>query len=142
MKRPLTIVAALALGLAACGTLSWTRGSATSAAPVSPKAGDPVDAALAESVRAYLHTFNLNEKELKPGLTIPFGCAGHTGGSSWDTYLVGIARATGKLGPRGHQVYEVILRMSGGEADYEGRLVEISPEPEAAPSGTLDGPPA
>jgi len=99
--------------------------STTVDAPATPQAGNVIDTAAVESVRAYLRTFKLNEKELAAGFTIPF--AFHPEGWAY----VGAARATGRTGPKGHQVYEVVV-VSGGQAPGEGSgsqgFLEISPE--------------
>jgi hypothetical protein len=75
-----------------------------------------------ESVRAYLHTFRLNERELAPGLTIPYAVfVGFFGNPP--TGLIGTARATGRIGPAGHQIYEVNLA-----GNSEQHFVEIAPQ--------------
>ena len=88
---------------------------------------DPVG----EAVRAYLRAFKLNEKDLPRGLSIPWGFfyddALHGDG--------GTARVTGRTGPKGHEVYEVIRVScaSVSPTSCPGRFMEIAPEPEIAP---------
>jgi hypothetical protein len=116
--------AAVVLMLAAvgCGGVAVPPPSVSS--PASPLPGDPRDTAVVESVRAYLRTFHLNEKDLAAGLTIPWEV------NLPDVYGVGMARATGRLGPQGHQIYELT------EFDYvltaanhgSHRFLEIAPE--------------
>jgi hypothetical protein len=122
-------VAALALTLVACGRAPVPT---TAAAPGTP--GGPAGVAVVESVRAYLRAFKLNEKDLPVGLTIPWGVA-HD-----DSTTVGAVRATGKIGPQGHQIYETFLLWStaapsrGGETLMSHDFLEIAPEPESAPA--------
>jgi hypothetical protein len=75
------------------------------------------DAAAVESVRAYLRTFKLNERELLPGMTIPFTVFVFALDKSFSGRAEA-ARATGKMGPGGHQVYELTT----------GQYLEIAPE--------------
>jgi hypothetical protein len=109
------------LGLIACVPAP----ASTIDTPASPQAGNLFDTAAVESVRAYLRTFKLNEKDLPAGLTIPL--AFHPEGWAY----VGAAKATGRTGPRGHQVYDVVV-VSGGQAPGEGAgiqgFLEIAPE--------------
>jgi hypothetical protein len=106
---------AVALGLVACA-------AGNIEAPASPEAGNAGDSAIVESVRAYLHTFRLNEKDLTAGLTIPFE---YWGGNA---DVSGTARATGKTGPQGHQVYEVVFSEGPLPNQRNRRLMEIAPE--------------
>jgi len=112
----------------------------TVTAPAAPRAENGFDAALVESVRAYLATFELDETHLKAGLTIPFSYYGYGGGDresfgDLPLYLVGAARATGEIGPGGHQVYEVIDLHGASRRGLDGhehgaaRFLEIAPEP-------------
>jgi hypothetical protein len=68
-----------------------------------------------------LRTFKLNERELTPGLTIPY--AVFFGSINPPVGILGTARATGKIGPGGHQIYE--LNVAG---DAERHFVEIAPQ--------------
>jgi hypothetical protein len=82
------------------------------------------------SVRTYLRTFNLNEKSLMPGLTIPFAYTG-PGDAGEAISSVGGLQATGKFGPQGHQVYELhhINVGSDGVGKSAGHeFIEIPPE--------------
>jgi hypothetical protein len=110
-----------------CDACAPSGASTTIEAPATPSAENPV----VRAVQAYLRTFKLNEKELPEDLTIPYVRYGD--GFSW----VGAARVTGRTGPRGHRVYEVVV-VTGGMAAGEGvgthAFMEISPEPEAAPA--------
>ena len=127
---------ALALMFVACGAATPTPVAANTSVqtPMVPAE----DSVVTESVRAYLHTFKLNEKELPAGLTIPYG---GTVAKNVDGSLVGVARATGKIGPRGHQVYELFALSYYGDsvhgASYmaNGHLfAEIAPEPPDVPA--------
>jgi|HubBroStandDraft_1064217.scaffolds.fasta_scaffold233455_2 hypothetical protein len=95
-------------------------------------------AAAAESVRAYLRTFKLNEKDLSPGLSIPFGYYPSTTRENMDTNAGGSAKATGRSGPKGHQIYEVFSTNCWAHGVHpcygERTFIEIAPEPEAAPA--------
>jgi hypothetical protein len=119
---PIFIEGALALWLVACAP---TPVATSAVAPGVPDSG-LVSAAAVESVRAYLRAFKMNEKDLPVGLTIPWAAAGN---------IVGTARATGKMGPQGHQVYEVTdlagLTAPGvmaSEVHWLHEFVEIAPE--------------
>jgi hypothetical protein len=85
-------------------------------APAFPQTGSAVQ----ESVQAYLRTFKLNEKDLVPGLTIPFAQRD----SGAPPYTCGAARVTGKLGPHGHEIYELVI---AGDWTLP-RFMEIAPE--------------
>jgi len=108
--------AAFALGLAACAALVPSTNDLAS-----PRAASPADAGVVEAIRAYLRTFKLNERDLPPGLAIP---AVHH--SADNTTTVFVARVTGRIGPLGHQVYDV------AEASCApclgGHFIEIAPE--------------
>jgi predicted small secreted protein len=106
--------------LGGCGTIPGVGREI--AAPAYPDPGSPVQ----ESVRAFLHTFKLSEKDLVPGLTIPFELRSQPGDAP---YTCGIARVTGKIGPQGHQVYELVI-----SGDWLiPRFMEIAPEPDTVP---------
>lgn len=115
-----SVALGLALGLAACPS---SAASTTIEAPASPSAENPA----VRAVRAYLHTFKLNEKELAEDLTIPYVVI--VDGNSW----VGAARVTGTMGPHGHRVYEVVVVTGSIEAAGQGvglhAFMEIAPEP-------------
>jgi hypothetical protein len=112
----LVVPMASALGLVAC-----VAGN-TIEAPAGAQAGGADDSAVVESVRAYLHTFKLNERDLTAGLTIPF--------ESWrgSVDVSGTARATGKTGPQGHQIYEVVFSEGPAPNWRTRRLMDIPPE--------------
>jgi hypothetical protein len=101
----------LAVGLVACPPHTSVD------APASPDAESPFDKAAVASVRAYLHTLKLDEKDLSAGLSIPF--------SSRDAWS-GTATATGRTGPHGHEVYLVVVTPT---EYYFKRFMEIAPEP-------------
>ena len=119
--RAVVAAAASTLALVACGPRTFPSGAET---PRLPVASNGSDVAVVESVRAYLQTFHLNERELPTGLTIPWQFA------TPEIYAIGAARVTGRLGPGGHQIYEVT------EFDYklyvanDGRhaFLEIAPQ--------------
>ena len=92
-----TLLVALgcAVGLPACAAGAEIN---TATTPIQVRPGVPEDAAAAQSVRAFLHTLKVNEKELTEGFTIPFAV----------TQCGELAKATGKTGPNGHQVYQII----------------------------------
>jgi hypothetical protein len=109
--------------------VSPTQAGQTAEAPTVP-ANTAEGAALAESVRAYLRAFNLDEKTLPAGLTIPYALGAPPKG---DSSKFGFARATGKQGPGGHQVYEVtyydgVNPGAGGELSTFHYFIEIAPE--------------
>jgi hypothetical protein len=121
------VTVGLAVGLVACTpSVVGTRIEAAA----SPSAENPA----VRAVQAYLHTFKLNEKDLAEDLSIPYVRSGD--GFSW----VGAARVTGKTGPHGHRVYEVVVVTGSIGAAGEGvgihAFMEIAPEPEAAPAST------
>jgi len=119
---------ALGLLLPACGGSSNTTSPKDPAEISAASAARPFDNALGEAVRAYLRTFHLDEKTLPPGLTIPFV------GFVDDKAIVGGARATGKVGPQGHQVYEMMNLASnavpggGGWTMMAHQFIEVAPE--------------
>lgn len=98
------------------------------AQPAQPDPTDAVDAAVTQSVQAYLKTFKLKETELAVGLSIPWAWGIH-----WGT-----AKATGKIGPGGHEVYDVnFFKDAGSDGVHcDQGFLEIAPEaaPSAAPS--------
>jgi hypothetical protein len=116
LPKIMLVAVASALGLVACAAGNNLE------APAGPHVGSAGDSAVMESVRAYLHTFKLNERELAAGLTIPFEFWGGNADVS------GTARATGKMGPEGHQVYEVISSEGPAPNWRSRRLMEIPPE--------------
>jgi hypothetical protein len=131
----------------ACATTGPPPISTAEPAPAPPQSGNAVDAAVVHSVRGYLHTFNLNEKDLKVGLSIPFALSAYLEEASaiGNFCSVGTARATGRTGPQGHQVYEVIWvdvasGMAGVSISHK-KLVEIPPDPETAAVPTVGAPP-
>lgn len=91
----------------------------------------PGGRAVAAALGAYLRTFHLDETNLEAGLSIPWSDLRN------GRVEVGTAIATGKLGPHGHEVYEINQLVSGGvNADHEvGALdayhdfVEVPPAP-------------
>jgi hypothetical protein len=139
LSRPASMIHAflvavgLAVGLVAC--TPRVAGTTIETAP-SPSAENPA----VRAVQAYLHTFKLNEKELPEDLTIPYVRSGE--GFSW----VGAARVTGKIGPQGHRVYEVVVVTGSIGAAGEGvglhAFMEIAPEPEATPAVAAPSPSA
>jgi hypothetical protein len=104
------------LGLVACGGPP----ASSLGAPLAPR---PADAACVEGVRAYLRVLKLNEKELAAGFTIPFLTYVFEGSSGSQ----GAARATGRLGPGGHQIYQVSHSSENGIIVPDA-YVEIAPE--------------
>ncbi len=119
--------------------------ASTIEAPTVPRAENPMDAALVDSIRGYLHTFKLSEKDVTAGLTIPFGF--YADDPNLSDYCLGTARATGKLGPRGHEVYEVVVlrgyvNWSGFTQDQGSSRIamEIAPEPDTALAATIPNP--
>jgi len=86
------------------------------------------DAAVVESIGAYLHTFSLNEQDLTAGLTIPFGVDYPSGPGSSTVVPSGMARVTGETGPQGHQVYDVTDPLTCVHNQCTSHLVEIAPE--------------
>ena len=114
-----------------------TQPGQTAGTPTAP-AADPQGAVLIESVRAYLQAFRLDEKTLPAGLTISWALGVPPRGS-WPTF--GFARATGKLGPGGHQVYEVtsfdgVSPGGGGGLSTQRHFIEIAPDTSAVPQTT------
>jgi hypothetical protein len=106
--------------------------SATLAAPVSPRAESPCDAAIVESIRAFLHMFNLSERELAAGLAIPWRC------QALAEQRVGAASPTGRKGPQGHQVYALTAatfsRGTVPAGEWFDELMEIAPTPLPPPA--------
>jgi hypothetical protein len=136
MKTRLAILVVLALSLAACGTIEPPANAASVPPPLDAplQPGNAADDALVSAVRGFLHTFNLNEKDLKTGVSIPFGFCfdGMENRAVGGLCAVGTARATGNVGPQGHQVYDVIwldVFVGGGAGISHRKLTEISPEP-------------
>jgi hypothetical protein len=135
-KTILMMMMALLLGGCAGTTapvVKSTAGQDVGAPMVPPDSAE--GGALVESVRAYLRTFNLDEKTLQAGLTIPWVLVPLRGTSS----KFGFARATGKLGPRGHQVYEVTYFDGTGPSGFLSTFhyfIELPPEP-SAPTGSV-----
>jgi len=148
----LPIVAALLVG---CGASPATAPPSESPAnpvptgdaiesPTTPDAaGQGYTSAVAESVRAYLHALRLNERDLPEGFSIPFGYLPPEPRSEArfsTVYAGGVARATGKIGPRGHAIYDVRTLSCDPNANCFGshKFIEIAPEPDApaAPSPT------
>ncbi len=128
--------------LAAAGTTIDTSTAETTAGVLGGTASLYVPAVI-ESVRAYLHTLKLNEKDVAVGLTIPFAYVPPDGRgwipiepapdvrvSNGMTYAGGSARATGRIGPKGHQVYEVRALTCDPSAQCfkQQKFIEISPE--------------
>jgi hypothetical protein len=111
---PFIAAAVLALGSVAC------QPNTTIETAVPPSDASTDNPRTVQAVRAYLHTFKLNEKDLIEGLTIPFAY-----GWVGDTGSIGTATATGKMGPNGHQIYRVVLAECHGCA---ARFLEIAPE--------------
>jgi len=102
------------LGLAACATTATPATVPTSAkvgAPSNPQSGDRVQAAALEAVRAYLGTFHLDDRALAAGFTIPW-----TVTTPDEVFYVGMARATGRIGPQGHQIFEVNALAENGRS--------------------------
>jgi hypothetical protein len=118
LTRTLAIAAALAAGFAACAPPTPATPT-TIETPAAPRTNSRVEVAVVESVRAYLHTFKLDEKNLAVGLAIPWA-----EGGEW-----GVARATGNFGPGGHRIYEVRRLSSASSGLVENRQsMEIAPE--------------
>jgi hypothetical protein len=118
MSRPQSFLPLiLGLFLGACG------GGAPRSSVEAPLAPRAVDAGCVEGVRAYLRALKLNEKDLPPGFAIPFVSYGEAGDG-----LLGMATATGRVGPGGHQVYRVNEKNSDGGLTVPTAYVEIAPE--------------
>jgi hypothetical protein len=118
-----------ALSIAGCASVAPVAPSAV-AAPIAP-ASREYGSTVAKAVGAYLRTFKLDEKTLGAGLAIPWA-----GVDPKRDYIngSGVAVATGKLGPQGHQVYEVIGEgFTNGGCTNVHEFIEIGPEPD----GTL-----
>ena len=87
--------------------------------PALPEDSDEYEQSIVKSVRGYLHTFKLDEQDLAEGLTIPWALGDH-----WGT-----AQATGKIGPQGHEVYDVHIFQDGFQTGvWSGqKYIEIGP---------------
>jgi hypothetical protein len=128
------VVAVLIAGCASVAPVAPSTG-ATPIAPASREYGSTV----AKSVGAYLRTFKLDEKALAAGLAIPWA-----GVDPKRDYIngSGVAVATGRLGPQGHQVYEVIGEgFTNGGCTNLHDFMEIGPESDGTPATvTSDSP--
>jgi hypothetical protein len=96
LRMKMTVFALLLAGCASVAPVA----SSTGAAPIAP-ASREYGATVAKSVGAYLRTFKLDEKTIAAGLAIPWA-----GVDPKRDYIngSGMAVATGRLGPQGHQV--------------------------------------
>jgi hypothetical protein len=110
------VAVAVTVALVACSP------STSVEAPMFPDAASPYYGPVVNAVQAYLRTFKLNEKDLAEGLTIPFS----SDTRSSDTWG-GTAKATGRMGPRGHEVYLVVSPV------IRTAFMEIPPGPDTAP---------